>query len=382
VDIQVSRNTAAEHTSANAFAHLQEEIFSQFGIHSPTKPQLRIRNATQTSVVLEWDPINLATATLRSLTLYRNGAKSGSIPNPTSFTTTKISGLAVNTEYTFHLVLKTSAGTYSSDKVTVKTQKLTDLSGVTVCPGVMPPEAKEQLEATLLRIGAKPLQDYVRIDTTHFVCTEGRGQAWERAVEMNIPVVRPEWVEACESEGRIVGVRAYYLTADPRLMRPTLRERGPRPGATGQQQQQPQQQQQQQQQQPPPPPPLPQQQQPQSKSSLDMVAAQAAGSVGSTPAQTPDLRQNSPSPERKDLPPQLPKGVPDMQDEVAAAGTHADSHGTEERASGSNEEGDEESVDEDEKQEEEGIIPAKSEGDVAPPDSKGKVEQGFETVAL
>ncbi|RPB27478.1 BRCT domain-containing protein, partial [Terfezia boudieri ATCC MYA-4762] len=233
VDIQVSRNTAAELTSANTFAHLQEEIFSQFGIHSPTKPQLRIRNATQTSVVLEWDPINLATATLRSLTLYRNGARSGSIPNPTSFTATKISGLAMDTEYTFHLVLKTSAGTYSSDKITVKTQKLTDLSGITLCPGVMPPEAKEQLETTLLRIGAKPLQDYVRIDTTHFVCTEERGQAWERAVEMNIPVVRPEWVEACESEWRIVGVRAYYLTADPRLMRPILREREPKPGTAG-----------------------------------------------------------------------------------------------------------------------------------------------------
>jgi len=35
-------------------------------------------------------------------------------------------------------------------------------------------------------------------------------------VEMNIPVVRPEWVEGCERGGRIVGVRQYYLDADPR----------------------------------------------------------------------------------------------------------------------------------------------------------------------
>ena len=66
------------------------------------------------------------------------------------------------------------------------------------------------------RIGAK-LAETVRIDTTHFVCTEGRGQQWERAVEMNIPVVRPEWLEGCEREGRIVSVRGYYLNADPRL---------------------------------------------------------------------------------------------------------------------------------------------------------------------
>ncbi|KAL8876809.1 MAG: hypothetical protein Q9192_008795 [Flavoplaca navasiana] len=46
---------------------------------------------------------------------------------------------------------------------------------------------------------------------------EGRGREWEKAVEMNIPVVRPEWVEGCEREGRIVGVRGYYLNADPKL---------------------------------------------------------------------------------------------------------------------------------------------------------------------
>lgn len=65
------------------------------------------------------------------------------------------------------------------------------------------------------RVGAK-LIDNVRIDTTHFVCTEGRGPAWEKAVEMNIPVVRPEWIEGCEREGTIVSVRGYYLNADPK----------------------------------------------------------------------------------------------------------------------------------------------------------------------
>ena len=379
MDIQVSRNAAAELASASAFARLQEEIYNQFGIDSPTKPHLRIRNATQTSVVLEWDPINLATATLRSLTLYRNGAKTGSIPNATTFTSTKISGLAVNTEYTFHLVLKTSAGTYSSDKVTVKTQKLTDLSGITVCPGVMPPDVKEQLEATLTRIGAKPLQDYVRIDTTHFVCTEGRGQAWERAVETNIPIVRPEWVDACESEGRIVGVRAYYLTADPRLMRPTLRERGQRPGTAVPGQQHPQQQQSQPQQQP--------DQQP--KNSLDQVALQAT--AASTPAQTPVLQQDTPppdDPETKDSPTvqqQPSEEVSEKQDEVAGTEVQDESHShaTEEVDAGSDGEGEvrkgehiSENI-----EKESGPVPV-------PPDvvsqleEKAKAEEGFETVSL
>lgn len=177
---------------------------------------LRCRNATQTSVVLEWDPIDLATADLRSLSLYRNGSKAGNIPRPLENTATKISGLAVDTEYGFHLVLRTSSGQYSSEKLVVRTHKMTDLSGITITPGVLPPPLRESLSGAIDRIGAKTA-DSVRIDTTHFVCTEGRGREWEKALEMNIPVVRPEWVEGCEREGRIVGVRGYYLNADPRL---------------------------------------------------------------------------------------------------------------------------------------------------------------------
>lgn len=171
------------------------------------------------------------------MTLYRNGSKAGTIPKPTEVHSTKLSGLAVDTEYVFHLVLRTSAGTYSSEKLRVQTHKMTDLSGITITPGYMPATIRDSLQTTVERIGAK-IVDTVRIDTTHFVCTEGKGPAWEKAVENNIPVVVPDWVKGCEREGRIVGVRGYYLNADPRL-----RQIGP--GAS-QQQQQPQQQQQQQ----------------------------------------------------------------------------------------------------------------------------------------
>lgn len=186
-----------------------------YGVKTPSPPVLRLRNATQTSLVLEWDPIDLATASLKSLALYRNGSKAGSIPRPLETRSTKISGLAIHSEYTFHLVLRTTAGTYQSEKLTCRTHKMTDLSGITVTPGILDPQRKEALGEALDRIGGKMI-DSVRIDTTHFVCTEGRGPLWEKAVEMNIPVVVPEWVDACESEGTIVGVRGYYLNADPK----------------------------------------------------------------------------------------------------------------------------------------------------------------------
>lgn len=219
VDITVSRNTQSEAASQKSFSSLQNSILTTFGISSPSPPVLRCRNATQTSVVLEWDPIQLATADIRSLSLYRNGSKAGAIPRPMDITSTKISGLALDTEYTFYLVLKTSAGMYSSEKLAVRTHKMTDLSGITVTPGFLPAPLRDSLTGAVERIGAK-MAETVRIDTTHFVCTEGRGTQWEKALEMNIPVVRPEWVEGCEREGRIVGVRGYYLNADPRLRNP------------------------------------------------------------------------------------------------------------------------------------------------------------------
>ncbi|KAL8846100.1 MAG: hypothetical protein Q9221_008788 [Calogaya cf. arnoldii] len=216
VDITVSRNLASETAAQKSFQSLQSSILSTYGQQSPSPPVIRCRNATQTSVVLEWDPIALATAEIRSLSLYRNGSKAGNIPKPKEMTSTKMSGLAVDTEYNFQLVMRTSAGVYSSEKLTVRTHKMTDLSGITVTPGMMAPPLRESLSGAIDRIGAK-IAENVRIDTTHFVCMEGRGREWEKAVEMNIPVVRPEWVEGCEREGRIVGVRGYYLNADPKL---------------------------------------------------------------------------------------------------------------------------------------------------------------------
>ncbi|KAI1309696.1 chitin biosynthesis protein [Xylaria venustula] len=212
VDITVARNSASEAESDKQFAALQDKILASFGGAEPTTPVLRCRNATQTSAVLEWDPIELATADLISLSLYRNGNKVGNIPQPLQMHSTKISGLAVDTNYTFHLVLRTSAGTRNSNQLSVRTHKMTDLSGVTITTGILPAHTRDTLAAAVERIGAK-LVDGVRIDTTHFVTTEGRGVAWERAVELNIPVVVPEWVTACEESGRILGVTKFYLDA-------------------------------------------------------------------------------------------------------------------------------------------------------------------------
>ncbi|KAJ0359608.1 hypothetical protein COL922a_014565 [Colletotrichum nupharicola] len=91
---------------------------------------------------------------------------------------------------------------------------MTDLSGITVVTGVLHPQRKEALAAALDRIGGK-LVDSVRLDTTHFVCSEGRGPLWEKAVQLNIPVVVPEWVDACEAEGTITARAYFWLDTAP-----------------------------------------------------------------------------------------------------------------------------------------------------------------------
>jgi len=266
-------------------------------------------------VVLEWDKIELATADLRSLSLYRNGSKAGVIPQDKGILATKVSGLAVDTEYTFHLILRTSAGQYSSEKLVVKTHKMTDLSGITVTPGVLAPPLRESLSGAVERIGAK-LAETVRIDTTHFVCTEGRGREWEKAAEMNIPVVRPEWLEGCEREGRIVGVRGYYLDADPRL-----RQVGQ--GVGMQQQQQGQ---------------RPQPQRNESQRTVPVREREQQPPTPSTPSisqQTPGSTLDAPSPEREPIesvggpPPPLPEKDGPQRGEAGEADGEEEEKGSE-----------------------------------------------------
>src|SRR5579862_370568 len=95
IDLSVTQNPDQETAVHNSFLALQKTIRETFAARSPSTPVLRLRNATQTSAVLEWDPIDIATAELKSLTLWRDGTRLGNIPKPLSTTTTKLSGLAI-----------------------------------------------------------------------------------------------------------------------------------------------------------------------------------------------------------------------------------------------------------------------------------------------
>lgn len=216
VKIKCDQDLATETEEHKQFLDLQDEILDTFGTALPQPPVLRVKNVTQTLIVLEWDPLDLGTATLKNLILFKDGKKLGAIPQPLTNKTTKLSGLQFDKEFTFQLRLDTTAGTYTSDVITVHTHKMTDLSGITVCLGdfaANEPFTREDIVATLSNMGAHPPQDLIKVDTTHYICTRENKENEEyiKAQEMNIPIVRPEWLKACERERRIVGVRQFYV---------------------------------------------------------------------------------------------------------------------------------------------------------------------------
>ncbi|KAF8967467.1 hypothetical protein BDZ97DRAFT_1803452 [Flammula alnicola] len=229
VNIAVHQNHTEERKRESEFWDLQEDILEEYGQKSPEPPKLAVRNITQTSVTLEWPPIKLATAKLRSLDIYRNGERLSAVPSPMTNTSTKHSGMEINTEYSFQLILRTTAGTFPSNVLRVRTHTMSDTSGVSVCFGnVQDPVLLENAKLALREMGAK-WSDKIQIDTSHFVCTTpaatptganavgnasaAPGVAYQRALQLSIPVVQPHWILACHSEKRMVPIASFYLGA-------------------------------------------------------------------------------------------------------------------------------------------------------------------------
>ncbi|GBE90214.1 hypothetical protein BKA93DRAFT_741014 [Sparassis latifolia] len=227
VNISVTQNIKEEKKRDAEFWNLQNDILSIYGTTSPEHPKLEVRNVTQTSVTLEWPQLQLATAKLRSLDIYRNRQRLAAIPSPLTNTSTKLSGLQLDTEYTFQLILRTTAGTFPSNLLRLRTHMMTDTSGISVCFGnVQDAVLLENAKMALREMGAK-WSDKIQIDTTHFVCTTpaatpdgsqatggittAPGVEYQKALQLSIPVVQPHWILACHTEKKMMPIHSYYL---------------------------------------------------------------------------------------------------------------------------------------------------------------------------
>ncbi|WFC96957.1 Chitin synthase, class 5 [Malassezia brasiliensis] len=219
VDIRVTRNDAEEQQQREAFVALQDDILQMYGINSPAPPALRLRNVTQTTLTLEWDPLQLANADLHSLDIVRNGQRIAKVPRPLHTTSTKLSGLAMDTDYTIQLVLYTSAGTFASDELRTRTHTIQDTSGIHVCFGAIDDaRLRAAAEDVLAGLGGQ-WSEQIQVDTTHLVTTHApRGQAdtpdarvYAKAQQLSIPIVQPHWLFACADEHRMVNISSYYV---------------------------------------------------------------------------------------------------------------------------------------------------------------------------
>lgn len=232
VDIRVTRNDAEEQQQREAFVALQDDILQMYGINSPARtspphaaPSLRLRNVTQTTVTLEWDPLQLANADLHSLDIVRNGQRIAKVPRPLHTTSTKLSGLAMDSDYTIQLVLYTSAGTFASDELRTHTHTIEDTSGIHVCFGAIDDaRLRAAAEDVLTTLGGQ-WSEQIQVDTTHLVTTHAPrstdthdARMYAKAQQLSIPIVQPHWLFACADEHRyverscsMVNISKYYV---------------------------------------------------------------------------------------------------------------------------------------------------------------------------
>jgi len=215
VNISVMRDPIAERSRHFAFHELQECILRDYGSKLPEPPVLSCRTVTQTSVLLEWEPLKLHNADLLEMSVYRDGEKHRLNLMEKDATWAKVGGLGVDKDYDFHLRIRTSSGAYTSNHVKVRTHTMENMLSVKVAFGEFErgerEEALEKLKECLTRMGAMWSEEGVTPDVTHVLARVPKGPVFERALHWNVPVVRPEWVFACEQKKRLQPAGAFYL---------------------------------------------------------------------------------------------------------------------------------------------------------------------------
>ncbi|SAM07076.1 hypothetical protein [Absidia glauca] len=203
VNISVSRNTPEEEQKMREFWDLENNILEKFGNALPETPKVRVKNLTQTSLILEWDPLVLHTAALRSLDIFKNNTKlAQQVPGDANFI--KLSGLDMDHEYEFHINIKTTAGQYESNRTIARTHKMDNLTGIRVAFGNFenPEPTLTEMKQLLESMGAT-WTDEVNHETTHLLAQLPGSRNYDTAVRYSIPVVKPDWLVQCDRNKKI-----------------------------------------------------------------------------------------------------------------------------------------------------------------------------------
>jgi len=208
VNITISRDFEEEDKKKKEFMELEEQIYKEFS-KPPEDPVIKVNHITQTWVTLEWKPLVLNSVSLKEIFIFKNNQRIQA--RRLSDTKVKISGLEMNTEYQFHIELKTTGGRLKSNVETIRTHSIDNLTGIRVCFGTFnnDDELVPLIEA-LHRMHAT-FTDEIDGDNTHFVCSRLEGPKYVMATKLNIPIVNGQWILACEKEGKIQPSSSYQV---------------------------------------------------------------------------------------------------------------------------------------------------------------------------
>ncbi|KAI8896178.1 hypothetical protein BC833DRAFT_114383 [Globomyces pollinis-pini] len=210
VNITIERNKEEEQNQIDDFQALQTEIYQTY-CQPPQTPVIQVKNITQTSATIKWSNLVLHTASFKGIDVYRNGIKLNNLKLGNLSTQVKLTGLSIQTKYEVYIVLRTSAGSYESNRLQIETHSMENLTGLYPCFGTFSNDSDIDVLIDLVqRIGANYSNDLTN-ENTHLVCTLPKGPKYEKAVELNIPCVTPEFLKSCEILGKIQPAHIFYV---------------------------------------------------------------------------------------------------------------------------------------------------------------------------
>lgn len=185
-------------------------------------PTISIHNCTQTTAIVQFEPLQLHEARLHSIDVYRNERKvtGGSLLVDMEQRRIKLSGLDIGKEYSVYCVLNTSTGEYQSNTVQFSTLPIEDTKCIVAAfDGFTTGDALlSELKALIENELEGQWTSALTIDNTHLICnilpsvsSNGEFAVYDKAARLNIPIVSAEWIRKCVETRSICKTAEYYV---------------------------------------------------------------------------------------------------------------------------------------------------------------------------
>ena len=243
--ISCQRDGLAEKSWRESFADLQDSIRKAWTVRPPSSHSLSLQEVTLSTTTVTWTSWTaIVTETETRAKLYtiecwcngrllntgtstntddRNagpcrigslgaGIRGGIRAEETSL---RLTGLDPDTQYSLHLVFRTSCGRLRTDPLVFRTAMADGVNStnrsfsVTVDPSLGPRDRQRVVEQ-LQGLGAHVEADLDPDRTTHVVVESFQSPMASSAGRAGLPVISKEWVKVCHEAGRLVSITSFF----------------------------------------------------------------------------------------------------------------------------------------------------------------------------